>query len=227
MKVLVSSDLPFLARQKLLEYFEVIDFQTNGITYPSIAHHPDIFFCQTPCGLVIAPNTPFFYRDWLQKNNIDFQLGSKEVGKTYPDTAFYNAVFIKDTLVHNTRITEEIIKKQARDYIFVRQGYVRCNLVVLRDRFFLTSDRGIEQKLKQEGYEGLWIEPSGIILKGQKYGFLGGTCGIYQDRIFFAGSLKYCKEEKNIRYYLKKFDYEWIELFDHPLIDVGGFFFWD
>ena len=90
MPILIDGRMPLAAKEKLRQFGEMIEFATEGITYEAISGHPDIFFCPTPNGLVVAPNLPKKYFDFLLKFSISFTLGKNPVGKIYPDSALYN-----------------------------------------------------------------------------------------------------------------------------------------
>jgi hypothetical protein len=122
-----------------------MELATEGITYPSISGHPDIFFCQLPDKLIVAPNLPKKYFDQLNNHRIDYITGDLPVGPEYPASARYNAVATSKFFIHNFRHTDPLITREMKDLIpvHVDQGYCRCNLLPLKDDHFITSDQGI------------------------------------------------------------------------------------
>ena len=225
MLILADKRIPEKAKNNLKKYGEVLFIETHGITYPAISGHPDIFFCNTENGLVIAPNIPENIKQHLQQKKIQFVEGSLKVGNYYPETAYYNAVVTDQLLIHNMKHTEAVVlsENETLQKIHIKQAYTRCNLISLDNTRFITSDKGIEKTLSERGYKVLFVHPKGIVLPGFEHGFIGGCCGIYDDSIFFIGSLNNFPEGDKIRNFIKGF--EIIELYDGPLFDGGSLIF--
>ena len=56
MYILIDHRIPKEAKIKLASYGQLIELESNEDTYNAISSHPDIFCCQTPDKLIIAPN---------------------------------------------------------------------------------------------------------------------------------------------------------------------------
>jgi hypothetical protein len=177
--------------------------------------------------LIVAPNLPDTYKKILQKNSIPFIEGESAVGEKYPDTAKYNAACTDTYLIHNFRYTDSGITDQAGqlDLIHSGQGYTRCNLLVLKNGHFITSDAGISRVLQGYGLNNLFVNPSDILLPGMKHGFFGGACGVHENKVFILGNLDHFKDGKKVRDYLQFLSYEIVELYDGPLFDGGSILF--
>jgi hypothetical protein len=227
MLIIVDHRIPARARERLSSLGTLLEFSTEGITYPAISGHPDIFFCQVPGSLIVAPNLPGRYLKVLDENKIAFHTGNLPVGKQYPDSIRYNAASNGEFFVHNLVYTDPVILQHVHylKKIPVKQGYARCNLALLGDRHFLTSDQGICHALRQRRLEGLLVSPAGIELPDFPNGFIGGAMGILEDRVYFTGSLDRYPEGKRVREYLGSLGYAITELSDGPLRDGGGILF--
>jgi hypothetical protein len=227
MLIIIDKRMPEKAKQTLSGYGELLEFVSSGITYKEISGHPDIFFCQTPAGLVAAPNVPFVFEEELAQHGIRCIHGNLPVGKTYPETARYNAVVTSRFLVHNSALTDSVIPdlNPGSEAICVSQGYSRCNLMEIREEQFITSDKGIENTLVSRGINVNFFSPDGIVLPGYEHGFLGGCCGIHGDKFFVTGSLRFLKEGGELRALLNRAGLEIIELYDGPLFDGGSILF--
>jgi hypothetical protein len=227
MIILTDKRIPSQAQKALNGYGEVILFSTEGLTYPAISCHPDIFFCQMNVHLVVAPNLPEKYKIILAENDISFLEGEVPVGEKHPDTAKYNAVFTDKYLIHNFRYTDSVITDRAGqlDLIHSGQGYTRCNLLALKDDHFITSDAGIARVLLGYSLNNLLVDPSDILLPGMKHGFFGGACGVHENKVFILGNLDHIKDGKKVRDYLQILSYEIVELYDGPLFDGGSILF--
>jgi hypothetical protein len=223
MLILCDSKMPAAAKAGLTSYGEVVEFATEGITYEAISGHPDIFFCKTPGGLVVAPNLPEKYFSILDQNAITYTKGSLPVGKKYPLSARYNTLVTGKYIIQNQEIADPVIAElnPAHKIIPVKQGYVQCNLLALPNDTFITSDRGIEKSLKQHDLEVLFVDPSCIKLDGFEHGFFGGACGMLENKLFVCGSIQHFKEHALIESFAEQAGVSIVELHKGQPKDVG------
>ena len=229
--MLILSDrlMPAEARLTLSGYGKVVDFATENITYNAISGHPDIFFCPTPAGLIVAPNLPAAYLHILDQHSIRYFKGSFPVGSEFPATAPYNSFVNNKFIIQNPGIGDPIIRElnSEPEIIAVKQGYVRCSLVALPNNSFITSDRGIEKSLKKHMLEVLYVDPSPTWLDGFEHGFFGGVCGIFENKLFICGSLNYFQEKDTIKQFASRAGLQLVELYEGPPADVGTIIFLD
>ena len=227
MLILLDRKMPETAKEKLAAYGEIVEFATEGITYDAISGHPDIFFCPTPAGLIVAPNLPEKYFAILDQYKINYIKSSLPVGQEYPETAQYNSLVTNKFIFQNPAVSEPEIEKlnTELEIIPIKQGYVRCNLIALPNETFITSDRGIEKSLKQHKLEVLYVDSTCVKLDGFEHGFFGGACGLFENTLFICGSLKYFKERSIIESYVKRSGVSIIELYEGEPVDVGTILF--
>ncbi|MGE5681646.1 MAG: DUF6873 family GME fold protein [Bacillota bacterium] len=228
MLILVDKKIPDGAKENLSKYGELLELSTSGITYEAISGHPDIFFFKSPDKLFVAPNLPNEYFEILNKYAVPFKKGSSPVEAKYPLSARYNAVADDNYFIHNLKITDQTILQELSDIkhlISVNQGYCRCSLLALKNNSFITSDSGIYKALLKENLNSLLVDTKQVLLPGFSHGFFGGACGIFENKIFLIGSLKYVQDAENIKKYTSYLNYEIIELYNGPLFDGGGIFF--
>jgi hypothetical protein len=226
-KVIVSASIPQRAINQLKAQFDVVLFETEGITYSSISNHPDVFICPAQDEFLVASNFPEKAKKVFANGCIPIQYGNLPVGPTYPESARYNAVVTEKYFIHHLKHTDPELLRIHRDkkQIHVNQAYTRCNLMALRENWFVTSDRGIEQILLSHQLHVLYVDPVGIQLHGFSHGFFGGTCGILDDTVYFIGDLAYHKQGEEINLLLEKLGYQTCALYDGPLFDGGSLFF--
>jgi len=227
--VLIFADrkTPGEAKAALSAVGKVVEFSTKGITYEAISGHPDIFFCPTPDGLVVAPNLPEEYLELIIQRGISFKKGVLPVGNRYPETSRYNALTTGNMLIHNINFTDTSIVSACPDFeiIHIKQGYTRCNLIALPNGTFITSDHGIEMKLMKLGKNHLFVDPSKVLLEGTEHGFFGGTCGLFRQTLFVCGSLNYLEENEAIGKFVADAGLRIVELYDGPPVDIGTIVF--
>lgn len=219
--------MPDEAKRKLAHYGEVINFETAGITAPPLSGHPDIFLCQIENTLVVSPDIPEEIKIILKEKNLNCIYGLKKTGMDYPFCAHYNAVTTQKYLIHNLNFTDDLILKSATDRkkINVKQGFTRCSLLMLDEENFITSDHGIFKALHNQGLQGVLVLAHDVILPGYAHGLFGGACGVNGKELFICGALKHFCDGEKIKKFAESLNYHIVELYDGPLVDVGGIFF--
>jgi radical SAM superfamily enzyme len=224
--IITDKRLPLPAKNTLKVIGNPLYLQTDGFVYKSISGHADIFMCMGDEGLVVAPGLPDEIKDKLSNAGIQIYTGHSNPGKVYPDSARYNAVVTPEYIIHNLKITNPAIFEAfpGRKHLHVNQGYTRCNLISLNDDIFITSDKGIEKVLIAEGKEVLYVDPQPIRLKGQKYGFFPGCCGVLNGELLISGSLSFHPDKERIEAFLRESGFRIRELYLGELTDVGGIF---
>ncbi len=227
MLIIVDNKIPALAKEKLARLGEVAGLMSEDLTYPAISGHPDIFFCQLPQMVITSPNLPGKYFQLLDKNRIRYAKGTLPVGSEHPLSIHYNAAANDHYLIHRLEYTDPLILENAHflKKIPVKQGYTRCNLVLLKKDHFITSDAGIMKTLSRNGFKGLFIAPEGIVLPGFSNGFIGGTMGILHDTVHVLGNFAYHPSGGEIARFLNGLNYRIDALYDGPLFDGGGILF--
>jgi hypothetical protein len=224
--IITDKRLPLPAKNTLRTIGHPVYLQTDGLVYKSISGHPDVFMCQGVEGAVVAPGLPIEIREMLSKKGKRLFEGEENPGKTYPESARYNAVVTAEYFIHNLKITDPAILEAfpGRKHLHVNQGYTRCNLISLNDDTFITSDKGIEIVLIAEGKEVLYVDPRPVRLRGHKYGFFPGCCGVLNEELLISGSLSFHPEKERIEIFTNQSGVKIRELYQGELTDVGGIF---
>ncbi|MBN2745598.1 MAG: hypothetical protein JXR34_02645 [Bacteroidales bacterium] len=221
MLIIGDGRLPAEIRQELQGMGEFFGLSSSGVVYPAISGHPDIFLHKTADKLIVAPNSAKELIDKFIEKQIPFVFGEKELGISYPETAFYNATYAEEVLFCNQKLVDvSILEAHAGKKIqHFNQGYVSCNLVVGGESL-LTSDRGIEKSVR-----AYFFPPTEIRLEGVKHGFIGGACSIWQESLLINGSLKKTRHADILLRFAEENHLIIKELYDGSLIDGGGLIF--
>ena len=228
MLAIIDSRSSSLAINNLKEYVtDVYTFHTTGLTGNSISGHPDIFLYQHKNQLVVAPNAPDDLFEYFDSHNIAYLMGEKDVGRELDNSVQYNCLSTSDFLFHKPGYTDPAIltTNKEREFIQLPQAYTKCSLVHLCEDNYLTSDRGIEEVLLRKGLSCFYINPEEITIQDHKNGFIGGTVGIWDRRIFFNGNVELHADGPRLKEHLLNLSFEIINLSDEHLYDGGCIFF--
>ena len=200
--------LSSLAGSELKEYlkscgYELCLLYENGRVSKAISTHPDIFMCALKDGI--------YFGD------------SSLLEASYPGDVLYNAAAVGKYLVCNRYTSQDLIRSSGLTPVYVNQGYVKCNLVVLDDTHVITEDEGIAKTLGQlTDIDCLLIKPRQVRLEGYDCGFIGGASGRIEDTIVFNGDLSAHSDYEIICRFISKCNLQ-IKYFDtYPLTDIGS-----
>lgn len=220
--------LPKGHKERLSQFYNVIEFSAKGMVEEPLEGHPDIFICQKENHLIVAPNISSDFLNHLKISEIEFSFGVNEVGFSYPEIARYNNIITQNFILCNTKTCDSVFLKMSdnQKLISVKQSFCRCSSFALADDFIITSDAGIYKKLQAEEIGSVLFSDKDIILEGYKNGLLGGCLGLDKTngRVLVAGSLERYSEGKKLKNLIHSHNFEILELGNSPLIDVGGIF---
>ena len=185
------------SNSKIREYlthkgFNLRLIAANEITYLAVCTHADILFCRMGAG---------------QTAEI-FEGDPCELGFNYPHNVKFNAVCLDRYFIHNLKYTSPALLERARsmglELVNVKQGYTKCNTVVVDGSSIITADEGILRVVKNySDIDALQIRQGFVELRGFEYGFLGGASGRVRDEIVFNGDLSAHPNFEEIRDFIE------------------------
>lgn len=201
----------------------------DNTVYDSIICHPDIYFFQfDERTLIHAPCVPETILSVLKGHGVELIKGERDPYGVYPHTARYNGCMAGGRFFHNKTCTDHVILEYVQgngiEVVDVSQGYTRCSVAAIGENRILTSDRGICRKAEGKGIVAQYVTPEKIHLPGERYGFLGGTCGTYGNKIFFLGDIDELPGPERVRELIASSGFDLFEISGKALFDAGGLF---
>ncbi|MCQ2427897.1 MAG: hypothetical protein MJ137_05790 [Clostridia bacterium] len=168
-------------------------------------------------------------------------ISERAVGKRYPDDCGFCMRFVpfgkQPFIIFNPLSADDVALRMALESgckpVRVRQGYSACSAVAVADGAVITADRGIAKVAEYEGIECLLIKPGGITLPGypaggkDDRGFIGGACGLYGNRLIFAGDYNTLPDADDIASFCLKHGTLPVSVCSGAPFDGGGLIFFD
>lgn len=197
--------------------------------YEAISFHPDVLYHHLGGNkIVYAPGGS--KRTNMVLENLGFQLipGSTRLGEQYPFNIAYNVARVGNVAFHNLKYTDPVLAKEliskGVELVHVNQGYAKCSVSIVDGNSIITSDRGIAKAAGEKGLDVLLTEPEeGIKLPGVKYGFIGGSSGLIDEKKWLiTGDIFRLKSSKKIIQFLQKRCIDVVYLPCEPVIDIGS-----
>jgi hypothetical protein len=206
----------------------VVTCPPSPLLYTAICGHPDILMN------FVEKNKIIIHRDmdtnfikFIKSLNFQVCYTANSLGNSYPFDILLNALNLENYFVHNINYTDKNLLSSIsnKKLIQVKQGYTKCSTAIVSDNALITSDKSIYKALNNENIDILLLPPGDINLPGLNYGFIGGTCGLLDNKLVFYGNLKNYKYGDLVLRFLDKHEVEPYYLSDGPLIDRGSIFF--
>lgn len=225
--VLISECANTIIKEYLKDLkYSIIEIKKTNSVYEAVCGHPDIYVCKVRKEIVVAKEQLTFIQQSLDQNNITYLEGEAFLGFKYPENIRYNAVQIGNHLVHNIKYTDKVLLDIAKTHdlelFHVKQGYTKCNLVVVDENSVITSDEGLCKSLRVVGIDVLLVQKGHVKLEGFDYGFLGGASGRIDNTLVFNGNLARHPDFEKIQEFIKSkgVDLKYFE--EYPLEDIGS-----
>jgi hypothetical protein len=199
--------------------------------YRSIASHPDIFIFQ-------GGNNTIIYADSISRALIN-KLEDRKLmpipstispSGSYPKTAVLNAAEIGNYIIANFGNISPAIADYSKNCnrlpVNTRQGYSRCSVVPVGDNALITADEDILKAASKAGIDCCSISPGHVMLPGERYGFLGGACGVLPDKsIIFLGDIRLHPDYEKMKHFFEKHNISYSYLDGLALFDAGSLVF--
>lgn len=208
--------------------YDALTIPPNHNLYEAISGHPDILLHMADGNTIIVnKDMNIEFIDLLKKRGIRVLLSEKALQSSYPFNIALNALNLNHIFVHSLKYTDETLLEMVKHkkMINVKQGYTKCSTAVVSGTAVMTSDRGIAKALNEEGIDVLLLPPGDILLPSLDYGFIGGCCGLLEERLLaFYGNLHNYAYGKEVMKFLKKHKVEPMFLSEGKLIDRGSIY---
>ncbi len=206
--------------------FETIEVRRTDAVYDAVASHADIYLCKIRNELIVSPEQYPLIRGDLLRCRIKHSIGASRLGRQYPANVKYNAAQVGGYLIHHLNHTDSIILSNSEEAglepVHVKQGYTKCNLVVVCENAVITADEGMASILERYEIDVLLISQGHTALTGFPYGFLGGASGRIGSEIIFNGNLSAHPDFKRITEFIRIRGLQAVWFEDYPLEDVGS-----
>lgn len=150
--------------------------------------------------------------------------------KEYPRDALFNVLTVGDyAFLNENTVSAEVLNYLTEcglRVVHVNQGYPACTALAFA-KSALTADKGMKRALAESGFTVTEVSDGSVSLPPYKYGFIGGACGVFLNKIYFLGDLKSHTDAAKIEAAITADGFVPISLSDEPLADLGRIIFID
>ena len=233
--VLIDSRAPRAVKDSLTRLgFRVIELPPSRHLPEGISAHPDSLITRLGKSIITyadyCDEAAYVFSDIREFHpDIRISFSSETPAKTYPDDARYNALTVGNRVFARLSSISAAVKELALalglELVNVKQGYPACATLVLSEERVITADRGLARVLEAHGIDVALIEVGGIELAPYEYGFIGGTAGVFRDKVYFVGDYRTHPSAATIEAAINAAGLTPVALTDGLLLDVGGLVF--
>lgn len=160
--------------------------------------------------------------NFLTRRGYEVKISNYQQGVEYPKDVNLCAAVLGNRIIHNERLSDELIKKLEIETLNVKQGYSRCSCLALSPNGIITSDKGIASIAERRNIEVLLISDDGITLEGYDRGFIGGASFLVENTVYFTGDIYKHINGKQIEKFISNHGFKICCLSDEILYDIGG-----
>lgn len=214
--------------------FSVIKLPPASLLSPPIASHTDMLLFHHGSTLISSTyycdEAPYVFSDIHDAlPSLKLVFADEKFSDAYPHDAIFNAlvmgnrIFIKTDTASSALI--EYARKAGLEVFHVNQGYPACTTLALTECDAITADHGMANVLKALGISVTEIENGGISLPPYEYGFIGGTAGVFDGRVYFLGDVSTHPDKDKILSAIENAGLTHISLSGEELRDLGGILF--
>mgnify|MGYP001668363161 CR=1 FL=1 len=217
-------------------YYDVIKERLkayNITAYPSyeskilpapVNTHPDMSCFVYDTKSMITSYESYEYYESIFKGSGISLINSYENPETkYPYDVKFNALRVSDYLISKESVSAAAIKERfSKDKLInSSQGYVKCSVIDIAGKYFISDDIYLEKIISALGYKTLLVDKGLVKIDGYDYGFIGGASGYAENKIFLSGRIKDEKNRKRIEEFVLSINKELIYLTEYDIFDVG------
>ena len=207
---------------------KILTCPPSKLLYDAICGHPDVLLHIIDTkNIIVHKDMNIEFVNLLKNLDFDISFSKNSLNSLYPYDIILNGVNLPHLFMHNIKYTDpELLKKiNNKKFLNVKQGYTKCSTAIVSEKAIITSDKSIAKALSKENIDVLLLPPGDILLPGLNYGFIGGCCGLIDNRLLaFYGDLNYYAFGKEVFEFLKLHNIEPIFLRKDKLIDRGSLF---
>lgn len=206
------------------EGFETVSLPPFSALSHPVDTHADMLFLSVGDTIFVHRYYPVEIKGFDKVVKIDEPMSDK-----YPNDVLLNIALVGKNAFANTKYASKTVlkylEKQGFSINHISQGYAHCSTCIVSENALITADWGIAKAAQKVGVDVLKIEEGSICLSPYNHGFIGGSCGLCKDKIYFCGSLNYHPDGEKIRRFCELYGKVAIDLVDAPLMDIGGILF--
>ena len=215
----------------------------RAITLPSFSRLGEDVCSHTDMLLLKVGDTLFSYADYcderpyvfddlymvLKDRGIKFSFLPETPSEKYPLDAMLNVLIMGNRVFLKRDTASEALighfEKMGYEIIGVRQGYPACTVLRLNDEAVITADRGMAKVLSESGIRVTLIDDGYFKLPPHEYGFIGGSCGVDGDTVYFTGLIEGHPCYEKIMDAIRCEGMKAVSLTALAPVDVGGILF--
>lgn len=214
-----------ILRDKLSE-FNINSFPSfeSKILKGAVKTHPDMSIFKFDEETLIASCESFeYYNEIFKDTKIKIINANEDPLEKYHGDVKFNALRVGEHLICKSDVCTKCIIKRFDEAKIINssQGYVKCSVIDIGGKYFVTDDKYLYEIINGLGYKTILLEKGLVKIKDYDYGFIGGASGYARDKIFLTGKIKDEANRIRLENFARDINKELIYLTEYDIFDVG------
>lgn len=221
----INEKLPRPMEAALSAYGRCVRLPAFSALLEPVCRHPDMLMARVG-GRLLLHRAYAAGRAVLDALGVPYTLSEAKVGADYPRDAALNVCTAGECLFAAPKaVSQAVLDVAAQEgfrFVPVRQGYAGCSTVAVGDAV-VSADAGICRAARENGLAVLQISPGGIGIERYDTGFIGGACGVIDDKtVGFFGDVRTFGAYSALRGFFDPRGISLVSLGEGALFDYGG-----
>ena len=186
--------------------------------------HPDMsLFKYDDETIIISCESFGYYNEIFKDTKIKLINANEDPCEKYPYDVKFNALRVNDYLICKKNSCASSIKNKffQKNIINSSQGYVKCSVIDIDAKYFVTDDIYLEKIIDGLGCKTLLLDKGLVKIEAYNHGFIGGASGYARDKIFLTGIIKDNANRQRLEEFAEDVNKELIYLTEYDIFDVG------
>ena len=221
----INENLPRPMEAALSAYGRCVRLPAFSALPEPVCRHPDMLMARIG-GHLLLHRAYAAGRAVLDALGVPYTLSDAEVGADYPRDAVLNVCTAGRCLFAAPQaVSQTVLDAAAHEgfrFVPVKQGYAGCSTIAVGDAV-VSADAGICRAARENGLTVLQISPGGIGIERYDAGFIGGACGVIDDKtVCFFGDVRTFGAYSELREFFDPRGISFVSLGEGALFDYGG-----
>jgi len=221
----INERLPHSMETALSAYGRCVRLPAFPALAEPVCRHPDMMLARIG-GRLLIHRAYVAGRAVLDALGVPYALSDAEVGADYPHDAALDVFTAGGCLFAAPKVVSPAVLDAAVHegfrFVPVKQGYAGCSTIAVGDAV-VSADAGICHAARENGLAVLQIEPGGIGIERYDTGFIGGACGVIDNKtVGFFGDVRTFGAYARLCEFFEPRGISLVSLGEGALFDYGG-----
>lgn len=207
----------------LSEEYEIFILPADPLLAPEVSGHADMI-------LTVIADKLYCHKSYYVNNKVLLDTIAAKAELTvvasncrrsaeYPENIAFNVLTAGDHIIGKKDSVCPEIEKLG--IINTNQGYAGCTSLFAAGHI-ISADPSTLKAAESANIPTCRISGNDIELSGYDRGFIGGACGVFEDKVYIVGSPEHSQSARELEAFCRPHGLQLVSLYDSIARDIGG-----